>query len=261
MKRKIDTGKTFSRLKALSVAGETYPKEWASFIEKFWGVKLHELYGCTQASGWMGGTCENGAMINGDKRGKIHLAEFSIYCEVLNPETGIHVKSGEEGELVITTLFREGSPLIRFRMADKVRFFTYKECNCGRMLNAIEAGTVSRYDDMIKVKGNNIWPETVDSIIFSKDEIEEYVGRAYIDESGKENVEIKVAMKENIKINEKEKKNLIVEMRKTLKQKTNVDMEIVLVQRNALPLFEFKARRWKDERKDTLISNVKWREN
>ena len=78
---------------------------------------------------------------------------------------------GEEGEVVLTNLERETSPLLRFANSDKVIYFPFDACDCGRPYDIIEAGSIERYDDMIKMKATNVWPAAVDGVIFSYDEV------------------------------------------------------------------------------------------
>ena len=106
----------------------------------------------------------------------LHLAAHGFVQGLTEP-----VQPGEEGELVITTLDKVASPVVRFRTADKVRFFTHDYCDCGRPFNLIECGTIARFDDMVKVKGLNIWPQTLDELLFSYPEIEEYNAKVIVE--------------------------------------------------------------------------------
>lgn len=248
----IDPRKEFSNLKSITFGGESYPVEFGRFIEDAWGVKLHELYGISQACGYVGGTCEYGSIMPDGSWGSIHLPDTHIYFEIINPETGAHVASGEEGELVITTLERESCPLIRYRIADKVRYIAHGDCRCKMPGTAIMAGNISRYDDMIKVKANNIWPAAVDAVIFSDTNCEEYRARVYIGDRGTEKVEMKIALKGGVPSDKEYLENYRNEMKNRLKLATNVTMQIELVEKDSFEIFAFKARRWKDERKENL---------
>ncbi|MBI3966452.1 MAG: phenylacetate--CoA ligase family protein, partial [Chloroflexi bacterium] len=134
------------RARALMVAGESYSSDWAARVEQIWGAQLFEQYGCTQRGiGW---TCERGALPDGH-RGHIHLVENLVYCEVVDRASGEPVGPGEEGELVITPLQADASPLLRFATGDRVRWLPPDACDCGRPFAALEAGTVARFDHML----------------------------------------------------------------------------------------------------------------
>lgn len=120
----------------------------------------------------------------------------------------------------------------------------------------MEAGTISRYDDMLKIKGNNVWPSAVDEVILSYDEISEYKGKVYIDEKGREEALIEFAFKQEYKdMPQKNKEILISVIGNKIKEKTNVLMRIVEVERDKLPDFEYKARRWKDGRQESFLKS------
>ncbi|TDA68775.1 MAG: phenylacetate--CoA ligase family protein [Clostridia bacterium] len=239
----IDPKKDYCFKAILTMVG-SFEVDWALEMQEFWGCKLHEGYGSTQAGSLMGYTCENGSVPNG-QRGRIHLMEDIILFEVLDRETREPVKSGEEGEVVLTTLSRSGSPLLRFAMDDKVRYFSYKECDCGRPFDTIECGTIARYDDMIKIRGMNVWPQAVDSVIFGHKETSEYQGRVYVTEDGREEVLVQVEFKQGI--GDQVKGDLINRMAVELKEKVGVSMTLEEA-KEELPKFEFKAVRWTDER-------------
>ena len=76
----------------------------------------------------------------------------------------MQVQSAEAGELTVTTLDKEATPAIRYRTGDRVRRLE-GPCPCGRQTGLIEAGTIGRYDDMLKVKGVNLWPDQVDDLL------------------------------------------------------------------------------------------------
>ena len=104
------------------------------------------------------------------------------------------VAPGEFGELVITHLEKEASPLVRFRTRDRVRYLPWTECSCGRCLDMIESGTVGRWDDMIKVKGQNVFPTEVDEIVFARREVGEYQARVFIGDSGRDVAEMRIGV-------------------------------------------------------------------
>ena len=182
----------------------------------------------------------------------MHLLDPYYYTEVIDPETLKPVGPGEEGEAVVTVLYREASPVVRFRTHDKVRYYPYNHCPCGRPYSIWEAGNVSRYDDMMKIKGTNVWPSMVDGVLFSRPEADEYAGQVWIDAQGREHVLIRLAFKDSHPRSAEEKERLMAELSRELLRQTGVTMAVKEVPRNELPIYEFKARRWTDERKKGL---------
>jgi phenylacetate-CoA ligase len=247
--------KDFPNLKGMAIAGEIYPIPWVAQLEEFWDTRIHEFYGSTQGGTIFAFTCEYGVVLNGE-RGSMHLLDPNYYTEVIDPDTLNPVAPGEEGEAVLTTLSREASPLVRFRTRDKVRYFPYSRCPCGRPYSIWEAGNVSRYDDMMKIKGTNVWPAMVDGVLFNYSEVDEYAGRVWIDEKARERVLIRLALKSSIPLSVEKKQGLLQELGRELAKRTGVSMELTEVQRDELPVYEFKARRWNDERKKGLEKKV-----
>jgi phenylacetate-CoA ligase len=247
----IRPSEQFSSLKALMIATEAYPISWAQRMEDLWGARLYELYGNTQQGGLAAGCCEAGAVTGDGGRGHLHFDEWNCLYEVINRETGDLVEPGEEGELVLTNLFREGSPLVRFRTNDRVRFLPYTTCTCGRPTNTIEAGSIARFDDMMKVRAQNVWPEAIDAIIFLHSEIEEYQGRVYVDERGRERMDVKIEFKPAM-LSEETKSRLLNDLASELRRGTGVSMDLSEAPNGSLERFVFKTRRWTDERKQGL---------
>lgn len=251
----IEPKKDFPNLKGISIAGEAYPIPLAHQLEEFWDTRIHEFYGSTQGGTIFAFTCEYGVIRNGE-RGSMHLLDPYYYTEVIDPDTLKPVRPGEEGEAVVTVLYREASPVVRFRTKDKVRYFPDSRCPCGRPYSIWEAGNVSRYDDMMKIKGTNVWPAMVDGVVFGYPEVDEYAGRVWIDEQGRERVVVRLALKPTVTLSAEERERLLQEFSAELHKRTGVSMELREVPRNELPVYEFKARRWTDERKKGLEKKV-----
>ncbi len=165
-------------VRTMMVAGQAYSIDWARSIETRWAATLYEQYGCTErAIAW---TCPGGVLRTGE-RGVLHFPAEAGYCEVIVPESGEPAEDGGEGELVVTPFTADASPLVRYATGDRVRFVAPGSCDCGRPLPGIVAGTVSRYDDMMKIRGVNVWPAGLDEAVFAVDGVCDYRGRVYID--------------------------------------------------------------------------------
>jgi phenylacetate-CoA ligase len=106
--------------------------------------------------------------------GRLHLIESAFFAEVIDPQSGARKADGELGELVLTTLERIGSPLIRYRTGDLVRSTRSTLCDCGRSDLLLEGGILGRTDDMLVVRGVNVYPSAIEEIIKSTGEIAEY---------------------------------------------------------------------------------------
>jgi phenylacetate-CoA ligase len=148
--------------------------------------------------------------------------------------------------------------VIRFATGDKARYMPHGDCVCGRAWDGIEAGSVGRYDDMLKIRGNNVWPVAVDAAVFANPEIAEFAGRVYVDERGRTGAQVRLALKpEYAKADAETRAAVLARVRDDIKVKTNVTMEVVEVPRDELPTFTYKARRWVDARREGYDRTVR----
>jgi phenylacetate-CoA ligase len=245
-----------SGLKTIALSAGSYPLEWAQRMEEIWGVRFSEFYACSSASSVVAPTCEMGIFRGRERRrGYLHLLENLYVVEVLDPDTLRPVESGEEGELVITTLDKVASPVVRFRTADKVRFFSHDHCECGRPFNLIECGSIARFDDMVKVKAMNIWPQAMDEVLFSYPEVEEYNAKVIVDEKGREVVKVIIEFKS--KGDEERVGELLRMIAAQLQQKTGINMETTEGKPGEVTHFESKPKRLRDERQESLIKRIR----
>ena len=164
---KIDL--TQSPVKLIIVAGEpggSIPSTRAR-IEQAWpGARVFDHHGMTEVGPV---TFECPA-----KPGRLHVIETSYVAEIINPTTGKLADIDESGELVLTTLGRIGSPLIRYRTGDLVKPLHEHFCDCGRQDLALEGGILGRVDDMVVVRGVNIYPTAVEEVVRSIEGVVEY---------------------------------------------------------------------------------------
>lgn len=135
---------------------ERWSDKMRSYIQKELGIELYDIYGLTEIYG-------PGIGINCSENNGIHYWDDYVYIEIIDPKTGKNVPDGEEGEIVITTLVKEGAPLIRFRTHDISRIIPGK-CKCGRDYPRIDT-IKGRSDDMFKVHGVNMFPSQVEEIL------------------------------------------------------------------------------------------------
>ena len=248
-RRGIDPRTAYPTLRSIFIAAEGYPPEWAAQIQDFWGATLHEGYGSTQGAGFVASTGPGGVLTPGGERMPLLCFDWHAIVEVLDPEGDRPVRDGEFGEIVLTNLDIQGSPVIRFRTRDRVRLLPSNSERDGRSWTAIESGTVGRYDDMLKIRGNNVWPSAVDLAVFAFPEIAEYTGRVFVDAQGRTEVIVNVGLRPDYADRaEGERAAILTRVQESIKERTNVHMRLQEVPRDQLPVFDNKARRWKDER-------------
>lgn len=247
----LNPKEAFPNLKGVTMSTEPFSVDWALKMEEVWGATLHDIYGSTQVNLNYAITCKYGVVPDG-QYGYYHLADHFALVEVLDRETNEPVGFGEWGEPVVTTFSRKAMPLIRFRSNDRVKLLPPDLCDCGRTSRALwEVGTVSRYDDMIKIKATNVWPQTVDEAVFSYDEIDEYNGRVFITDAGLEVAKVSIEFKK-MTLDENTKADMIKKLHGKIKELTQVTMQVEEVPFGTLQRFEYKARRWTDERIEGL---------
>lgn len=145
-------------LKKGVIGSERWGEKMRMRIANELGVELYDIYGLTEVYGpGIGISCEHAC--------GMHIWDDFIYMEIIDPKTGKTVPDGEIGEIVITTLRKQGAPLIRYRTHDLSRFLP-GDCPCGSKFPRIDT-ILGRTDDMVKVKGVNIFPSQIDAMLSS----------------------------------------------------------------------------------------------
>ena len=143
-------------LKKGVIGSERWSEKMRKNIADKLGIELYDIYGLTEIYG-------PGIGINCEHNTGMHYWDDYIYIEVIDPKTGEPVPDGEQGEIVITTLVKEGAPLIRYRTHDLSRIIP-GECPCGRSYPRIDT-IMGRTDDMMKIKGVNVFPSQIEEIL------------------------------------------------------------------------------------------------
>jgi phenylacetate-CoA ligase len=199
-------------------------------IEEAWGARCFDHAGATEVGAW--------AFDCQAEDGAIHLNELQFIFEVIDPKTLNAVDEGTRGELVITTLGRPGMPVLRYRTGDLVEMTT-ELCECGRTLARIKGGVLGRADDMLSVRGVNVYPSAIDDLIRSVTSIVEY------------EVEIRrVSEMDDLLLKiESDGRRPFAEVEQAIfaafRAQLNIRVSVVQAMAGSLPRYEFKARRYK----------------
>lgn len=223
-------------LKKGVIGSERWSDKMRDSIRKGLGIELYDIYGLTEIYGpGIGISCEHE---NG-----MHYWDDYIYLEIIDPVTGKPVPDGEEGEIVITTLVKEGAPLIRFRTHDISRILP-GECACGSKYPRIDI-IKGRSDDMFKVHGVNMFPSQIEDLIQNVDGVSsEYsVTIAHDEEINKDIMIVTIEAEGRVNFENTAKK--ITELFRSM---INITPKITVVPIGTLPRSEKKTKRVIDYR-------------
>ena len=128
-------------------------------IEQSLGIKAYDIYGLTEISG-------PGVSFECEEQAGMHVQEDHFIPEIINPDTGEVLPEGEVGELVFTCITKKAFPLLRYRTRD-LCYLTRKPCSCGRTHIRMHK-PMGRSDDMMVVKGVNVWPSQIESVLLNQ---------------------------------------------------------------------------------------------
>lgn len=221
-------------LKKGVIGSERWGEKMRKRISNEFGIELYDIYGLTEIYGpGIGISCKYDT--------GMHYWDDYLYLEIIDPVTGEPVPDGEMGEIVITTLVKEGAPLIRYRTHDLSRIIP-GECPCGSKFPRIDT-IMGRTDDMMKIKGVNVFPSQIEEILQTFPEISsEYQIRiSHLD--GRDTMRIYVETNGHEDFNE-----LSSRIAGTVKSKIGFTPLIKVVELGVLPRSEKKSQRVIDER-------------
>lgn len=223
-------------LKKGVIGSERWSDKKREYIAKELGIELYDIYGLTEIYG-------PGIGVNCPGETGIHYWDDYIYIEIIDPVTGENVPDGEEGEIVITTLEKEGAPLIRFRTHDLSRIIPEK-CKCKSPYPRLDI-IRGRSDDMFKVHGVNMFPSQYEEILGSLDGVSsEYkIDIAHNEEKNRDVILLTVEAEGRIDFDEAQS-----EIVRLIKSKMNVTPKVAIVPIGTLPRSEKKTQRIFDHR-------------
>lgn len=215
---------------------ERWSEKKREYIKEKLGIELYDIYGLTEIYG-------PGIGISCDAQNGMHYWDDYVYIEIIDPKTGKTLPDGEEGEIVITTLVKEGAPLIRFRTHDISRIIP-GECSCGRKHPRLDI-IKGRSDDMFKVHGVNMFPSQVEELLALVDGVpSEYtINIAHDEPANKDIMLVTVEAEGRVDFEQTGR-----QIRDLFKSRIGVTPKITVVPVGTLPRSEKKTQRVIDHR-------------
>ena len=227
-------------LKAGIFGAEPWSENMRKEIEARLNIKAYDIYGLSEV-------CGPGVAFDCECQNGMHVNEDNFYIEIVDPQTGKPVPEGEYGEVVFTCITKEALPLIRYNTHDISRI-SYEKCSCGRTLVRMDRIT-GRTDDMLIIRGVNVFPSQIESVLLSIGQIEPHYMIIINRINSLDNVEIKIEMSLGAfsdKISELEQ--LEHKIKSEIESVLGISAKITFVEAYTLPRSEGKAKRVIDNR-------------
>lgn len=229
------------KIRILAIGAEPHTEEQRKRIEELLGVKAYNSFGMSEM-------CGPGVAFECKEQNGLHIWEDNVIVEIVNPVTLQPVPDGEIGELVLTTLNREAMPLIRYRTRDLTRIIP-GDCPCGRTHRRL-ARFQGRSDDMMILKGVNIFPIQIEKILMGYKELGSNFLITLETISNNDEMTVEVELGELATDNVGDLKDLVRDITRKLKDEILITPKVKLVPKGSLPSAEGgKAVRVKDLRK------------
>ncbi|MBQ9043336.1 MAG: phenylacetate--CoA ligase [Eggerthellaceae bacterium] len=235
----LDPAKDFS-LRAGIHGAEAFSDNFRADLEKKLNYKVLDVYGLTETMG-------PGVAIECWEQNGLHIAEDHFFAEIIDPETGEVLPDGEWGELVLTTTDREATPVVRYRTRDITRILP-GECACGRTHRRIDR-LHGRTDDMLIIRGVNVFPSQIEDVMKTVPELSSWYQVELSTVDHLDRVTLKVELErgfdfDEIRAIEQLQKSVEAKMKTAL----SVGIKVKIVEPNAIPRSEGKAKRVVDLR-------------
>ena len=228
-------------LKAIGFGAEMWTEEMRQEIQKRFNAPAYNIYGLTEVMG-------PGVGLECSEKDGLHISEDHFYPEIIDSQTHDVLPDGERGELVLTTLTREGTPLIRFRTKDVTKL-TRGKCGCGRTLVKMDRVT-GRTDDMMKIRGVSVFPSQIEKALLRIDEVEPHYQIIVTRPHLMDEVEVQVEASESLFSDEiKELVGIREKIEDYIHSEIGLRVKVTLVEPKTLPRSEGKAVRVIDKRK------------
>jgi len=228
------------KLKAGVFGAEPWTENMRAQIEEKLGIKAFDIYGLSEVAG-------PGVAFDCECQNGMHINEDNFIPEIINSETGEVLPEGETGELVFTCITKEALPLIRYRTKD-ITSLNKCKCGCGRTFVRMNRVT-GRADDMLIIRGVNVFPSQVESVILTIKEVAPYYQLVVDRKNNLDTLEVRVEMNENIFSDSvKSIERVENEIRKKLDSVLGISAKVTLVEPNTIERSEGKAKRVIDNR-------------
>ncbi len=199
-------------------------------IEQSWGARVIDHHGLTEV-GPISFECW-------ESPGFLHVNEGEYICEVLDPATGRDTPDGLAGELVVTNLGRTASPVVRYRTGDVV-VRRSESCPCGRTWARLEGGVIARADDMINIRGVNVYPAGIESVVRRFADVAEF--RSVVSQAGAmRSLRLQIELLPQAA----EGSAVAVKVAYQIREALGLTVPVEVVPAGTLPRFEMKARRF-----------------
>jgi phenylacetate-CoA ligase len=215
-------------------------EEMRAQIEKTLNLFATDNYGMSELMGpGVSGECRH--------RNGLHINEDHFFAEIINPDTGEVLDEGETGELVLTTLTKEGIPMLRYRTKDITRL-NYDACECGRTFARMDK-VKGRSDDMLKIRGVNVFPSQIESVLMTFEQIAPHYRLVVTRKDFADRLEVEVELADGSLLERFELlENLQERIREKLKLVLGLTTKVTLVEHKSLERFQGKAKRIADLR-------------
>lgn len=229
-----------TRLRVLAIGAEPHSEEQRKRIEEMMGVKAYNSFGMSEM-------CGPGVGFECQEQQGLHFWEDYYIVEIVDPETLEPVPDGEVGELVLTTLCREAMPLLRYRTRDLTRVLG-RSCPCGR--NHVRLDRMrGRSDDMMVLRGVNIFPIQIEKILMQFDELANNYLITLTTDDDNDNMTVEVELEDLFTDDYQRLQQLQKDVTRELKDEILLTPHVKLVPKGTLPVSEGKAVRVVDKRK------------
>jgi phenylacetate-CoA ligase len=201
---------------------------------------VFEVYGCTQAAARVANTCELGV-----GQGSNHFHDEHLFIETRDPATGDLVEEGD-AELIISTPYRQASPVIRFAMRDKLTLVPPGACACHARMPGFVPGSLGRLDSMLKIRGVNLWPQQVEQLVLGCPGVEDFRAEVSRADDGADELLIRIAA-----IQGASSEGLPERIQHLVREQTMVRPRVVLDSALGDTTGAYKVRRWSDRRRSS----------
>lgn len=229
-------GRWRSHLKGMQTVGASQPLLEAA--RDVFCAPVFDVYGCTQAAARISTTCRLGV-----HAGTNHFHSEHLYVETRDPRSGAPVAEGE-AEIIISTSYREASPVIRFAMRDKVDLVPAGACACGDPAPGFRPGSVRRMDSMLKIRGVNVWPQQIEQLLLGHAAVRDFRATVQRRADGSEELLLRVAV--NLGGGSERIAQALEEL---VRERTMVRPRVVLEEAIEEAIGAYKVRRWEDTRR------------